>query len=162
MKTFLINLDKFRKIQRKFFFVLLRKPLLPLRLLALKKLGYKLGRDVYVGDGITLTVGVADESIVFELEDRVSVAPNVTFVLASHANNSVLHPYFGNPRRRIIVRHDSWIGAGAIILPDVEIGECSVVAAGSVVLHDVPPYTIVAGNPAKVIKEIDKSKLSAK
>ena len=42
-------------------------------------------------------------------------------------------------------------------MPNVEIGTCSVVGSGSVVTHDVAPYTIVAGNPAKLIKTIDKA-----
>jgi acetyltransferase-like isoleucine patch superfamily enzyme len=45
----------------------------------------------------------------------------------------------------------AWIGARAIILPGVTVGEGAVVSAGSVVSRDVPPYTIVAGNPAEVI-----------
>lgn len=49
-----------------------------------------------------------------------------------------------------------WIGAHATILPGVKIGDGAVVAAGAVVTKDVPPYTVVAGVPAKVIKEIDK------
>lgn len=49
----------------------------------------------------------------------------------------------------------AWIGFNAIILKGIEIGEGSVVAAGSVVATDVPPYTIVAGNPAKVVRQID-------
>ncbi|MEM6692840.1 MAG: acyltransferase [Planctomycetota bacterium] len=48
----------------------------------------------------------------------------------------------------------SWIGMHAIILKGVTIGEGSVVAAGSVVARDVPPWVVVAGNPAKVIKEL--------
>lgn len=48
-----------------------------------------------------------------------------------------------------------WIGAGATILPGVTIGENAVVGAGSVVTHDVPPMTIVAGNPARTIKTIE-------
>ncbi len=52
------------------------------------------------------------------------------------------------------IRKGAWIGARAIILKGVTIGEGGIVGAGSVVTKDVPPYTIVAGNPAKVIREI--------
>lgn len=56
----------------------------------------------------------------------------------------------------LTVHKGVWIGAGAIILPKCsEIGEGAIIASGSVVTKDVPPYTIVAGNPAKVIKEIE-------
>ncbi|WP_263358973.1 acyltransferase [Acidicapsa ligni] len=48
----------------------------------------------------------------------------------------------------------SWIGLNAIVLKGVEIGEGAVVAAGSVVTKNVPSWTVVAGNPAKVIREI--------
>jgi acetyltransferase-like isoleucine patch superfamily enzyme len=51
------------------------------------------------------------------------------------------------------VHHDVWIGHGAIIVAGVEIGEGSVVAAGSVVVKDVAPYTIVGGSPAQKIRE---------
>lgn len=49
----------------------------------------------------------------------------------------------------------AWIGFNAIIMKGVQIGEASVIAAGSVVITDIPPYSIAAGNPAKVIKHID-------
>ena len=49
-----------------------------------------------------------------------------------------------------------YIGANAIILPGVEIGNFSVVGAGSVVTRNVPCYCVVAGNPAKIIKKIEK------
>jgi len=139
--------------------MMLRKPSRVIRIWALRRLGFSVGDQVYVGENLVMTVGVADTSIEFVLEDRVSIAPNVTFVLASRANDSRLNKILPNPRRRVIVRHDSWIGTGAIVMPDVEIGECSIVGAGSVVLHDVPAYTVVAGNPARVIRTIDKSTL---
>ncbi len=47
-----------------------------------------------------------------------------------------------------------WIGEKVTILPGVTIGECSIIGAGSVVTKDVPPYSVVVGNPAKVIKSI--------
>ncbi len=53
---------------------------------------------------------------------------------------------------KIIIDDDVWIGAGAIILSPVYIGRGSVIAAGSVVKSDIPPYAIVAGVPSKVIR----------
>ncbi|WP_301392729.1 DapH/DapD/GlmU-related protein, partial [uncultured Duncaniella sp.] len=48
----------------------------------------------------------------------------------------------------------AWIGAGATILPGVTVGENSVVGAGSVVTHDVEPNTVVAGNPARLMRQL--------
>ena len=56
--------------------------------------------------------------------------------------------------RRIVIGDDVWIGTGAIILKGVRIGARSIVGAGSVVTRDVPPDTIVAGNPARVVKHL--------
>ena len=54
----------------------------------------------------------------------------------------------------VVIEDDVWIGANAVVLPGVKIGNHSVVAAGAVVTKDVPPHSIVAGVPAKVIKKI--------
>jgi maltose O-acetyltransferase len=51
----------------------------------------------------------------------------------------------------IVIEDDVWIGAGVVILPGRRIGTGSIVGAGAVVAHDVPPWTIVAGNPAAVV-----------
>lgn len=55
----------------------------------------------------------------------------------------------------IVIEDYAWIGMNSIILKNVTIGKASIVAAGSVVTKDVPPYSIVAGNPAKVVKSLD-------
>ena len=54
----------------------------------------------------------------------------------------------------VTIEDDIWIGANAVVLPGVTIGQHSVVAAGAVVTKDVPPHSLVAGVPAKVIKQI--------
>jgi acetyltransferase-like isoleucine patch superfamily enzyme len=59
----------------------------------------------------------------------------------------------GVTRRGIVVEDDCWLGAGCIVLDGVTVGHGSVVAAGSVVTRDVPPYSVVAGVPAKVIRQ---------
>ena len=58
--------------------------------------------------------------------------------------------------RPIVIQDYAWIGAGAILLPGVEIGEGSVVAAGAVVTKSVQPYSVVAGIPARKIKDRPK------
>lgn len=55
----------------------------------------------------------------------------------------------------IVIGDDVWLGAGVIVLGGIEIGKGAVIGAGSVVTKDIPPYSIAAGNPAKIIKERD-------
>ncbi|SMF73170.1 chloramphenicol O-acetyltransferase type B [Paenibacillus uliginis N3/975] len=57
------------------------------------------------------------------------------------------------PKGDTVIESDAWIGMNAMIMPGVTIGEGAIVAAGSVVAKDVPPYTIVGGNPAQQIKK---------
>ncbi len=63
---------------------------------------------------------------------------------------------FGLNEKEIIIKNDAWIGTNSIILKGVTIGEASIIAAGSVVVKNVPDYTIVGGNPARQIKVIEK------
>lgn len=61
--------------------------------------------------------------------------------------------FFAHRRSRIAhIGHDTWIGAGAMVKPEVTLGDGAVVAAGAVVTRDVAPYTIVAGTPARVLR----------
>lgn len=64
------------------------------------------------------------------------------------------HDWKTTKTRPVLLSKGVWIGANSMILKGVSIGEGSVVGAGSVVTKNVPPYTIVAGNPAKIIREI--------
>lgn len=60
----------------------------------------------------------------------------------------------GRLTRPIVIEDKVWIGIGATVLPGVRIGYGAIVGANSVVTHDVPPMTVVGGNPARFIKEI--------
>ena len=64
----------------------------------------------------------------------------------------------GISTKPVVIGDDVWIGANAVILPGVTIGQHVVVAAGAVVTKDVPDYSLVAGVPAKVIKQLAKSR----
>lgn len=58
----------------------------------------------------------------------------------------------------VVIEDNVWIGFGSIIMPGVKIGRGSVIAAGSVVVKDVPPMSVVGGNPAKIIKTVADEK----
>jgi acetyltransferase-like isoleucine patch superfamily enzyme len=91
-------------------------------------------------------------------------------IIGSHVNLAqgititALNHNFENSKKRIdeqgvstsavVIEDDIWIGANAVVLPGVTIGHHSVVAAGAVVTKDVPPHSLVAGVPAKIIKQI--------
>jgi acetyltransferase-like isoleucine patch superfamily enzyme len=64
--------------------------------------------------------------------------------------------------RRVVIGHDVWIGRSAIILAGIEIGNGAVVGAGAVVTKNVPPYAIVAGNPARIIRNRFNAEVVAK
>jgi len=87
------------------------------------------------------------------IEDEVLIGPKVSLITENH-------PLEPADRKALIckpifIRRNAWIGAASTILPGVTIGANAVVAAGAVVSKDVPPNTIVAGVPAKVIKAIN-------
>jgi acetyltransferase-like isoleucine patch superfamily enzyme len=88
------------------------------------------------------------------IEDRVAIAPRVTFILESNANWSKLGELIKPIQGKVMVKHDSWIGTGSIVMPNTTIGEMAVVGAGSVVTKDVNAFSIVAGNPAKEIRKL--------
>lgn len=82
-----------------------------------------------------------------------SVATNCTFVLAHHRTDTfTTSPGIGYSRGHIVIGNDVLIGANSTILDNVVLGDGCVVGAGSVVTKSVPPYAIVAGNPAKIIR----------
>lgn len=128
------------------------------RRLILQRSGVRLGRLANVGHGV-LVVGIGRSPPALVLGDRVAVSPYVTFVTSSYPDDSLLclHPEVRPLMNRlgpIHVEDDAWIGAGAIILPGITIGRGAIVGAGAVVLRDVPPYTIVAGVPARVLRSL--------
>ncbi len=107
----------------------------------------KIGKNVFINfDCVFLDLGG------ITIEDNVLIAPKVCLL-------SETHPISPKERGSLVPGHirikkGAWIGAGAIILPGVTIGENAVVAAGAVISTDVPANTVVAGIPARIIKAI--------
>lgn len=108
-----------------------------------------IGRQVFVNQNCTfydlggLTIG-----------DDVMIGPNVSLITSGH-------PTAPSARRAgvtaspIVIERNVWIAAGVTVIGGVTVGENSVIAAGSVVTRDVPPNSLVGGNPARVIRSIE-------
>jgi len=108
----------------------------------------RVGHNVFVNQNCTFyDLGGLD------IADDVMVGPNVNIITAGHplAPSKRRAATIGKP---IVIERNVWIAAGATIIGGVMIGKNSVVAAGSVVTKDVPPNTLVGGNPARVIRSI--------
>jgi acetyltransferase-like isoleucine patch superfamily enzyme len=91
-----------------------------------------------------------------EIGNQVMIAASVAFLNSDDHNYDVVGKAMWDSGRgdkfKIIIESDVWIGHGAILLAPVRVGQGAIVAAGSVVVKDVAPFSIVGGNPAKLIK----------
>ena len=107
------------------------------------------GRDCFVNFGCTfLALGG------ITIEDDVFIGPHCVLATEYHPEEpATRHSLLTKP---IVVKRNAWLGANVTVLADVTIGENAIVAAGSVVTKDVPDNMVVAGSPARVIREIKK------
>lgn len=104
----------------------------------------KFGKGVFINHSAILSASGG-----IEFEDGVSIAPGVRIATINHDFNQRHSIYtYG----KVTIKKNAWIGMNVTIVPGVTIGEYAVVAAGAVVTKDVPPYAVVGGVPAKVIK----------
>lgn len=123
-------------------------------------LGVEMGKNTFTNLGFRIVSDDYKKRIF--IGDNVSIAPGVTMIVMSSANNGILINQFPYVRDRltkqgdIVIGNDVWIGANVTILPGIHIGTCSVIGAGSIVTKDVEPYTIVAGNPIKVLRKLNE------
>ena len=111
--------------------------------------------DVVIGDHTR--VGLHNTVIgPVTIGNHVNLAQGITVTALNHniAEKGLRIDEQGVSTNPVTIGNDIWIGANAVILPGVTIGDHSVVAAGAVVTKDVPPHTLVAGVPAKIIKEL--------
>lgn len=111
------------------------------------------GKNIRIGKGCWIQQGCTffDRGGI-TLGNGVFIAPKVNLITINHdPNPDNRSATYGRP---IVIEDKVWIGINSTILPGVTIGYGAIVGANSVVTHDVPPMTVVGGNPAKVIKEI--------
>lgn len=100
---------------------------------------------------------------ILEIGSFCAIGVNVTVILSNHyydypaiefdfyLKHFGQYPYIIENRKNVI-ENDVWIGDNVVILPEVKIGTGAIIGAGAIVTKDVPPYAIVGGNPAKIIK----------
>jgi acetyltransferase-like isoleucine patch superfamily enzyme len=113
--------------------------------------GIRIGNDSLIGE-YNVIRGQGGVTI----GNRVYTSPMVQILAVNHIFDDRKRPFVeqGITAEGIEVEDDVWIGSGAILTDGVRIGRGAVVAAGAVVTHDVPPHTVVAGVPARVVKKI--------
>lgn len=135
-----------------------------IRLILLKLSGMKIGKahlynrfhirqpnKIIVGDGTVIGHKVTlDGRFGLEIGKSVNISSEAMIWTMQHDYND---PKFGIKGGRVVIEDYAWISTRAIILPNIKIGKGSVVAAGSVVTKNIEPFTVVAGNPAKVIAQ---------
>lgn len=114
--------------------------------------GIRIGRDSLIGE-YTVIRGQGGVTI----GDRVYTSPMTQLIAVNHVFSDPQRPFIeqGITAQGIVVEDDVWLGSNAVVTDGVRIGKGSVVAAGAVVTRDVPERTVVAGVPARVIKQID-------
>ena len=113
---------------------------------------HRLGKGVYINNNATFI-----DTSPISIGARTLIAPNCSFYSGTHPvdpflRNGIKGPEFGKP---ITIGEDCWIGGNAIVLPGVTIGRGVTVGAGSVVTKDIPAFHVVAGNPARIIRNIE-------
>ena len=115
--------------------------------------GVDIGKCVYIGPRVHID---GDYPQLITIEDFVSIGMNTMIFAHSNPTCSVVIKEKFYPRKvaPTTIKKGAWVTPGCTILAGVTIGENSVVGAGSVVIKDVAPYTVVAGNPAKLVKKL--------
>lgn len=116
--------------------------------------GICIGRDCLIGE-YSVIRGQGGVTI----GDRVYTSPMTQIIAVNHIFTDPERPFIeqGITAEGIVIEDDVWLGSAAVITDGVRVGKGAVVAAGAVVTRDVPPHSVVAGVPARVIKHIDGS-----
>ena len=131
-----------------------------IRKIYLRKMGIIMGQNTFSNLGLMLTIDEFSDEPKVRIGDNVSIGPNLTLIVDSCANNGVEINKIKEVKDKytkkgfIKIEDEVWLGACVTILPEVTIGKCSVIGAGSLVTKDVPSYSVYAGTPARLIKKL--------
>jgi maltose O-acetyltransferase len=110
------------------------------------------GYNIRLGHGVFLNFNcVLLDVASIEIGDQTQIGPSVQIYAADHPRNPEARRANLESGRPVRIGANVWIGGGAVILPGITVGDDAIIGAGSVVTRDVPPGSIVAGNPARPI-----------
>lgn len=124
------------------------------------------GKHIRVGSNVTINMNCTFlDSNLITIGDRTLIAPDVKIYCGEHSIDASKRfgtrddgtKYLISTTRPVSIGSDCWIGGNVTILPGVTIGNNVIVAAGAVVVHDVPDNTLVGGVPARKIRDLDKA-----
>lgn len=134
------------------------------QLMPLKSLAATISTPIFISYGINLTladrvfininVTLQDNAPIF-IDEQTMIGPNVQFYTSSHPLDAELRCSGLETAKAIHIGKRVWIGGGAIIMPGINIGDDAVIGAGAVVTKNVATKTVVAGNPAKLIRQLN-------
>jgi maltose O-acetyltransferase len=116
--------------------------------------GATFGSNLEIGDNSGVGINAQISSGV-KIGSNVMMAPEVVILTSNHAHDKIDIPivFQGSAKiKSVVIEYEVWIGLRTIILPGVKISQGSIVGAGSIVTKSFPPFSIIGGNPAKIIK----------
>jgi acetyltransferase-like isoleucine patch superfamily enzyme len=110
--------------------------------------------DIYIGDRTRIGLGCTLIGPV-RIGNDIRLAQNIVMSGLNHNYEDIALPISdqGVTTSPITIEDETWLGANCVVLPGVTIGKHCVIAAGSIVTKDIPPYSVAAGNPARVLKQ---------
>lgn len=178
-----MKITKISSVAFKYFFAWFLRitPTKYLRIFLLKLLGASIGKNVNINADVFFHMETIESSFsnlvvgdnvyigprgFIDLSGKVIIKDNATISMNScilthqdpgELKNRPIAKYYPKKISNVIIEEGAYIGANAIILPEIKIGKMSVVGAGAVVTRDVLDYTIVGGVPAKIIKKVQTS-----
>lgn len=113
------------------------------------------GTNVSIGDDVFINFNcVILDCASVTIGDRTQIAPSVQLLAADHPRDAQTRRDLLELAHPISIGSNVWLGAGAIVLPGISVGDDSIVGAGSVVTRDVPSGVLAVGNPCRVVREL--------
>jgi acetyltransferase-like isoleucine patch superfamily enzyme len=128
-------------------------PLSGLRTSLYRLSGVRIGKDVFIGEGVLFDKLTAQW---IEIGDHAAIGART--IITAHQTiptNTDLRKLYPDDVKRTVIEHDVWIMPGVIVTPGVTIGHHSVIATGAVIHKDVPPFSLVVGGGFRIAKQLD-------